>query len=272
MLTKCGANDRLPDAGFVSECIVMDPHTVSRPWIIYGLHELIVRCLFTVQLKWVRRLSPGRPLTDISAFRTFLQASSRHRLSLSQIRSGLDSCCPMTSLCSYLPHVCCDTSFDTHLLFRSPTTINSSYKADGDDDKWTLRGRWYGCIQMSTHSPVTVKHISRCHPALSHGCTALLWEWMQHLSAVWTVMHVSLSQTCNDCIMLYSHQDRLQRAEKHPQVPHSKLNALKVSKWMLGKYVISIQTMHWVCVCMYVCMCIYIYIYISQSMKIFNCD
>ncbi len=177
-------------------------------------------------------------------------------------QSGLDSCCPMTSLCSYLPHVCCDTSFDTHLLFRSPTTINSSYKADGDDDKWTLRGRWYGCIQMSTHSPVTVKHISRCHPALSHGCTALLWEWMQHLSAVWTVMHVSLSQTCNDCIMLYSHQDRLQTAEKHPQVPHSKLNALKVSKWMLGKYVISIQTMHWVCVCMYVCMCIYIYIYI----------
>lgn len=197
-------------------CYGSSPQSAS-PESFMPLHELIVRCLFTVQFKLaVRWVTPGWPLADISAFCTFLQGSSRHRLSLSQISQAL------TAAVRWLHYVPIWLVFAmTHLLtptslFRPPTTIDSSDKTDGDDDKWTLRGRWYGCIQMSAHSPVTVKHVWRCHPALSHGCTALLWQWLQHLNAVRTVMRVSLSQTCNYCIMLYSCQNRLQRARKTP--------------------------------------------------------
>lgn len=199
-------------------CYGSSPQSAG-PESFMALHELIVRCLFTVQLKLaVRRLTPSRPLADISAFCTFLQGSSRHGLSLSQISQAL------TAAVRWLHYVPIWLAFAvTRLLtptsfFRPPTTIDSSDKADGGDDKWTLRGRWYGRIQMSAHSPVTSEHVSRCQPALSHGCAALLWEWLQHLNAIRTVMRVSLSQTCNDCIMRYSRQDRSRRAEKHPRV------------------------------------------------------
>ncbi len=249
----------MPDAGFVSECIVMDPHTVSQPWIIYGLHELIVRCLFTVQLKLaVRRLSPGRPLTDISAFRTFLQASSRHRLSLSQISQALTAAvrwlhyapiCLMFAVTRLLT----PTSFFAHppqsiaVIRQTETMTNELWEGDDMD---VSRCPPTPPLPSSTSPDVTL----RCRMDAQGVNAAPECRLNGH------AVHVSLSQTCNDCIMLYSRQDRLQKAEKHPQVPHSKLNALKVSKWMLGKYVISIQTMHWVCVCM----CIYIYILVNR--------
>lgn len=216
---------------------------VNQPWIIYGPSWTHSEMSFYSSIQAGSEMADPGPTPGRYLCLLHIPAGLQSPSAVTEPnQSGLDSFCPMTSLSSYLAHVFRDTSFDTHLLFCPPTTINISDKADADDDKWTLRGRWYGCIQMSAHSPVTAKHVSRCQPALSHGCTALLWEWLQHLNAVRTVMRVSLSQTCNDCIMLYSRQDRLQRAEKHPRVPHSKLNALKVSKWMLGKYVTSIQT------------------------------
>ncbi len=180
-------------------------------------------------------------------------------------QSGLDSCCPMTSLCSYLPHVCCDTSFDTHLLFRSPTTIDSSYKADGDDDKWTLRGRWYGCIQMSTHSPVTVKHISRCHPALSHGCTGSECStWVPSERSCMFLCH-RRAMIASSCIHVKTACKRLRNTLRchTANLMHWKwVNECWVNTWSAFKLCIEC-----VCVCMYVCMCIYmhIYIYISQS-------
>lgn len=190
---------------------------VSQPWIIYAPSWTHSEMSFYSPIQAGSEMGdPRLTPADISAFCTFLQGSSRHRLSLSQISQAL------TAAVRWLHYVPIWLVFAmTHLLtptslIRPPTTIDSSDKTDGDDDKWTLRGRWYGCIQMSAHSPVTVKHVWRCHPALSHGCTALLWEWLLHLNAVRTVMRVSLSQTCNYCIMLYSCQNRLQRARKTP--------------------------------------------------------
>lgn len=104
----------------------------ASPESFMPLHELIVRCLFTVQFKLaVRRVTPGRPLANISAFCTFLQGSSRHRLSLSQISQVL------TAAARWLHYVPIWLVFAmTHLLtptslFRPPTTIDSSDKTDG---------------------------------------------------------------------------------------------------------------------------------------------
>ncbi len=255
----------MPDAGFVSECIVMDPHTVSRPWIIYGLHELIVRCLFTVQLKWVRRLSPGRPLTDISAFRTFLQASSRHRLSLSQISQALTAAvrwlhyapiCLMFAVTRLLT----PTSFFAHppqsiaVIRQTETMTNELWEGDDMD---------------VSRCPPTPPLPSNTSPDVTLRCRMDAQHYFGSECSTWVPSERSCMFLCHRRAMIASCCIHIKTACKGlrntlrchtANLMHWKwVNECWVNTWSAFKLCIEC-----VYVCMYVCAYIYIYILVNR--------
>lgn len=182
----------LTDPGIMSKSIVMDPHP-SRHDLnnLFPLHELIAKCLLLSNSSWQAEEWPQADPWQIShAFCTFLQGCSRHRLSLSQISQDLTAAVRRLHyvpiwLMFALTCLLTPTSFpppDNH----PPTAIDSSDKTDGDFDKWTLRKRWFECIQMSAHPPVTTKRVSRrWHAGMAHRGAETLRGWLRHANAFW---------------------------------------------------------------------------------------